>query len=187
MALLSVGALSLTACSTVSEETCEAGNWEAEGFKDGAAGKDIDRLTKIADACTKHGISVDNQAYLEGYEAGLPKYCTYQRGYERGESGSSYNQVCTGELAEEYAPGYEEGRKKYQIYRQYEEMVERYNYKRSRLYEYRRQLQNPDLTDRQKDRIRYNIRQLERDIDNLRYRIRQFERQYQLRRSSIGY
>lgn len=183
MGLMAASALALSACSSVvSEEVCQVGNWEAQGFEDGSKGRSPDRLNKIVEACTEYGLSVDNQAWLKGYEAGLPRYCTYERGYERGESGSSYNQVCGGPLAEEYGPGYEEGRHRYEIYRQYEELVERYEYKRSRLYELRRQIQNPDISDRQRDNLRRNIRRLEYDIDNLRYNIRQFERRHSLNR-----
>lgn len=180
--IMATSALAMSSCaSVVSEETCMGGNWEAQGMKDGAAGKSPDRLSKIIEACQEYGTSVDNQAYMSGYEAGLPRYCTYQRGYSAGENGNSYNQVCFGELAEEYAPGYDEGREKYAIRQQYAEMVERYDYKRQRLYERREQLQNPNLTDRQKDNLRYNIRRLEREIDNMRYNIQQFQRRHNLR------
>ncbi len=183
LTVLAVSVLGMSACaSTVSEETCLAGNWEAQGMKDGANGKSSDRLSKIIEACQEYGTSVDNRAYMVGYEQGLNRYCIYQRGYNAGENGNAYNQVCSGDLAEEYAPGYDEGRQRYQIYRQYDEMVERYQYKRQRLYEYRQRLQNPDLTDRQRNDIRYRIRRLENDIDNMRYNIREFERRYRLNR-----
>lgn len=192
IAALTAAILSLSACATVSEETCEAGNWEAVGFKDGANGKSADRLADIAKACTKHGASVDNQSYLEGYEKGLPKYCTYERGFERGESGSKFNAVCSGDLAEEYGPGYEEGRQQYAINQKYAELVQRYEYKTERLYEYRQRLQSPNLSDRDRDRLRREIRRLEREVDNLRYNIKEFRRRYNVRRDprssrSIGY
>jgi len=80
--------LALAGCSSiVSQETCEIGNWEAQGYTDGSNGKSPDRLSKIVEACSEYGLSVNNQAYYKGYEAGLPKYCTYERGYSRGESG----------------------------------------------------------------------------------------------------
>lgn len=181
--LMAASALALSACSSVvSEEVCQVGNWEAQGFEDGSKGRSPDRLNKIVEACTEYGLSVDNQSWLKGYEAGLPRYCTYERGFERGESGSSYNQVCGGELAQEYGPGYEEGRQRYEVYQQYEQLVERYEYKRSRLYELRRQLQEPEISDRRRDNLRRSIRRLEYEIDNMRYNIRQFERRHRLNR-----
>lgn len=181
--LMAASALAFSACSSVvSEEVCQVGNWESQGFEDGSKGRSADRLNKIVEACTEYGLSVDNQSWLKGYEAGLPRYCTYERGYERGESGSSFNQVCGGELAEEYAPGYEDGRQRYAIYRKYDELVERYEYKRSRLYELRRQLQDPDISDRQRDNLRRTIRRLEYDVDNLRYNVQQFARRHNLNR-----
>jgi len=184
--LLAVSALAFSGCSTVSEETCAAGNWEAEGFTDGSSGRSVDRLTKVIEGCQKHGFSVDDQAYMAGYERGLPNYCTFRRGVERGQSGSSYNQVCSGELAIEYGPGFEEGRRKYNIYKQHEDMVERYEYKRSRLYELRQRLQDVELTDRQRDSTRRSIRRLEYEIDELRYRIREFRRRHNVRGSDLG-
>jgi len=187
VAALAASTLAMSACSSVvSEEACEAGNWESIGFKDGSNGKSADRLSKIVESCTEYGLSVDNQAWLKGYEAGLPRYCTYERGYERGESGSSYNQVCGGELAEAYAPGYDEGRQRYAVYRKYEELVDRYEYKRERLYDTRQRLQDPDLTDRQKDRLRRNIRRLEYELDNLRYNVQQFARRKNTTRRSTN-
>ncbi len=189
LGLMAATALSLSACSsTVSEEACQVGNWEAQGFEDGSKGRAPDQLNKIVEACTKYGFSVDNQAWLKGYEAGLPRYCTYERGYERGESGASYNQVCGGELAEEYGPGYEEGVQRYRIYRQYEKLVDNYQYQRQRLEEYRRRLRNPDLSDQSRRQLQRGIRNLEYQVDEARYRLREFERRYNLRRSSIdGY
>ena len=186
LSLLTAGAISLSGCKTVSEDTCLAGNWEAVGFKDGANGKSSNRLSKIAEACTKYGTSVDNQSYIAGYEAGLPKYCTFQRGFERGESGSSYNQVCSGELSAEYAPGYEEGRIRYQIYQRHEQLVDRYQDHASALYNVRERLRNAELTDSDRKRLRYKERRLENEIDELRYDIREFERRYDLPRTSIG-
>lgn len=177
--------MGLSACaSVVSEDTCMAGNWEAQGMKDGANGKSSDRLSKIIEACQEYGTSVDNRAYISGYEQGLTRYCTYERGYNAGENGSSFNQVCSGELAAEYAPGYDEGRQRYALLRQHSEMVERYQYKRQRLSEMRQRLQNPDLTDRQRNDIRYRIRRMENEIDNMRYNIREFERRHRLNRRS---
>jgi len=187
--LLAASAISLSACSSVvSEEACQVGNWEAQGFEDGSKGRSADQLNKIVEACTEYGFSVDNQAWLKGYEAGLPRYCTYERGYERGESGSSFNQVCGGELAEEYGPGYEEGRQRYAILRQYAQLTEDYQYKRERLEHYRRELRKPDISDRVRRTLQRNIRNLEYRIDEARYNLRQFERRHNLRRSSIdGY
>ncbi len=189
LGLMAFTTMSLSACSsTVSEEACQVGNWEAQGFEDGSKGRTPDQLNKIVDACTKYGFSVDNQAWLKGYEAGLPRYCTYERGYERGESGTAYNQVCGGELAEGYSQGYDKGVQRYRILRQYAQLVDDYQYKRQRLEQYRQQLRKPDLSDRVRRTIERNIRGLEYKVDDARYRIREFERRYNIGRSSIdGY
>jgi len=186
LSLFAAGTLSLSACKTVSEDTCMAGNWEAVGFKDGTNGKSAERLSKIAESCHKYGVSVDNLSYMTGYEAGLPKYCTFERGFERGESGSSYNEVCTGELAAEYGPGYEEGRVRYQIHSKHAQLVDRYEDITTDLYYVRENLRRDDLTDKERNRLRYRARRLENSMDSARYDIRQFERKYGLSRASIG-
>lgn len=184
---LAAALIGLSACSTISEDTCMAGNWEAVGYKDGANGKASSRLEKVAEKCTKYGASVDNRAYWAGYDRGVVSYCTFQRGFERGENGGAYNQVCAGELSAEYAPGYEEGRARYAIKREHKQLVDRYYDKAEALHHVRARLNDRtlNLTDKERDRLRYKARRLEREMDDARYRVRQFERRYDLPRRRL--
>lgn len=186
LAVFSISVLGLSGCQTVSEDVCLAGNWEAIGFKDGANGKSENRLGKIVEGCAKYGSSVDNQAYWAGYEAGLTKYCTFQRGYSRGESGGSYNQVCSGDLAMDYAPGYEEGHAIYEIHREHKRLISRYEDRAGAFYDVRTRLQNPDLEDEERRRLKKKARRLEHEMDNLRYNIRQFERRHGLHKVQLN-
>ena len=54
------------------------------------------------------------------------KYCTYQRGYDLGENGSSYNQVCSGDLADGFSQGYDQGRVVYEIYSEHKRLISEY-------------------------------------------------------------
>ena len=114
--LISSGGLS--GCASISEEKCQAGNWQELGYRDGSNGVKRGKASKIADTCAKYGIDMNFDAYLAGFNQGLPSYCTYERGFALGENGSSYNQICSGELAADFAPGYDEGRAVYEIYKE---------------------------------------------------------------------
>jgi len=181
-AVLTVSAFGLSGCKTISQDSCLTGNWEAIGFKDGANGKSTKRLSKIAESCSEYGVSVDNQAYWSGYDLGLTKYCTFERGFARGESGGSYNQVCSGDLAEYYAPGYQEGRIIYDIHREHDRLVDRYYDKYSALDHVRDRLRQEEMSDKERRRLKDKARRLENDLDRIRYNIRSFERQHNLPR-----
>ncbi len=182
---LTTAILALSGCKTISEDACLSGNWEAIGLKDGANGRSPDRLSKIAKSCGKYGAVVDNAAYLSGYEAGLPQYCTFQRGFERGQNGNSYNQVCSGELAEDYAPGYEEGRIVYQIYSGHEQLLDEYRDREEAIYRIRKRLKEEELSEEGREKLIRRVRRIERELKRLRYEIRDYERRYDLPRSRL--
>lgn len=184
--ILALTAFSLSACSSISEETCVGGNWETIGFEDGAKGKKASKTDKYAKRCAKYDAVVDLDSYMTGYEAGLPRYCTFENGYERGLDGSSYNSVCGGELAADYAPGYEEGRMVYRIYQEHNAMLSNYDRYGSALYDVRRRLREDELSDDERKRLNNKARRLKRDMYSLNRDIREFERRYDLPRSSLG-
>ncbi len=168
----------VSACSTISEEECLAGNWEAIGFKDGASGRSPERLADYSKACTKYGASVDHKAWLKAYEQGLPRYCTYGNGYELGRSGSGYNQVCSGELAEGFAQGFQEGRVVYQMQRRYEQLLGRYNQVESYIYDVERRLSGSNLSNDERNRLRRKLRRLRSELRSLEWEIRDFRHRY---------
>lgn len=103
----------LTGCASISEDQCRVGNWDALGFKDGSNGITASRVSNYADECSSYDISVDTQLYLKGHAQGVENYCTPQRGFDRGESGSSFKNLCSGFVG--YEDGYEQGRIAYDI------------------------------------------------------------------------
>jgi hypothetical protein len=99
-----------SACSTLSESQCRANDWQTVGFSDGSAGHNSSRLLKHSDACMKHGVAPDRELYLAGWEEGVTRYCTPDNGFQQGNKGATYNNVCPPHLAPSFLDAYENGR-----------------------------------------------------------------------------
>jgi len=125
-ALLSAAALGLVGCASISEGECLSGNWSDIGYQDGVKGKARGKLADYTKTCAKYGAQPNREAYLAAFDNGLVKYCTYERGYELGENGSSYNQVCSGDFANGFSRGYDEGRAIYEIYSKHKRLISEY-------------------------------------------------------------
>jgi hypothetical protein len=106
-------ALLLSGCATLSESQCVASDWQTVGYSDGVAGIQSSRLLKHQNACVKHGVIPDREAYLVGWEKGVRRYCVPENGFNAGESGKSYTNVCPVELQESFHAAYQEGRQIY--------------------------------------------------------------------------
>src|SRR5690349_19219126 len=104
----------LGSCATMSAEQCQAGDWSGQGFADGAAGLTMSRLGEHAEACAKHGVAPDDAAYRIGREHGLVQYCTWERGFREGRTGSAYAGVCPSNLEADFLPAYRDGQIVYQ-------------------------------------------------------------------------
>ena len=174
--------ISLSGCATISEDQCLAGNWAERGYKDGANGVSRGRLADYADTCAKYAVAPHSAAYLDNYEAGLVTYCTYERGFRRGKNGDSYNQVCSGELARDFAPGFDEGRVVYEIYKEHKRLIRAYEDTRDQLTDVRTRLDNPDLSDDERKRLKKKKHRLAKRREDLRIDIRAHERLYDLSR-----
>ncbi len=174
-------ALGLASCATkISEDTCLAGAWADYGYKDGMKGRSSERIAKYAEHCAKYGISPDRNAYFTAYDQGVVKYCTYERGYARGENGSSYNQVCSGALAADFAPGYDAGRAFYKIKKEHQSLYDTYCDVDEALIEVRRRLDEDNMEDGERRRLVKKERRLENRLVDIRIEARAMERQYDL-------
>jgi hypothetical protein len=105
----------LGSCATMSAEQCQAGDWSGQGYTDGASGLTMSRLGEHAEACIKHGIAPDDAAYRAGREQGLIQYCTPDRGFREGRTGSAYAGVCPTYLEADFMPAYQDGQIVYQV------------------------------------------------------------------------
>ena len=102
-------ALALGSCATMSAEQCMAGDWSGQGYMDGQQGLTMSRLDDHAEACAEHGVTPDAAAYAAGRRQGLLQYCTPQKGFEVGRTGSGYAGVCPSGLEADFTYGYRDG------------------------------------------------------------------------------
>ena len=163
-------------CSTISEDSCIAGSWESLGYEDGRNGKSRGQFNKIAETCAKYGISANATQYKIGYDQGLPLYCSYDKGYDHGESGGSIKAECREINATKYLDGYDEGRITYAIQREYDGLIEVYDDTKAALEDVTYRMSDASLETRERKRLRDNRHRLERDLDDARIDIRVFER-----------
>ena len=103
----------LPGCATLSESQCAANDWHTVGHSDGASGQDSSRLLKHQNACMKHGVTPDREAYMAGWEEGVVRYCTPDNGFQQGQRGSGYRNVCPGDLEPGFHDAYLAGRELY--------------------------------------------------------------------------
>lgn len=160
--------LALGACASLTEEQCLAGNWEAIGQSDGAAGRSTDVLAAHQSACAEVGITPDPARWSQGRALGLQQYCTLERAYALGRQGRAIAPVCSTQARLAMAPAHAEGLK-------YHELTLRIKDLRNR-----RALLIDELEDLVEhagtDRARQRARELRRRIRLLDQRLRRLER-----------
>ena len=86
--------LALGGCATLSESQCVASDWQSIGYRDGMNGTHHSQLFKHQNACVKHGVTPDREAYMAGWNEGVVQYCQPANGFAAGERGSAYANVC---------------------------------------------------------------------------------------------
>ena len=180
--LISAISVGLASCASISESDCLAGSWSDIGYKDGVRGKQRGKLANYAKTCSKYGVLPDRQAYLTAFEQGVTKYCTYERGYERGENGNDFNQVCADKPQSGFAEGYDAGRVVYEIYSEHENLISAYENRYDAIIEVERKLSEDELPDKERKRLRSKLYRLENEAEDLRIDIRAYERLYDLPR-----
>jgi len=163
-------------CATISEESCIAGSWESLGYEDGRNGKSRGHFNKIAETCTKYGILAQATEYRIGYDQGLPLYCSYDKGFDHGEAGNSIKTECREINSGPYLDGFSEGRVVFEIRREYDDLVDRYQNRREALEDVVWRLSEDTLDAKERKRLRKKRKRLKRELDDARIDIRAFER-----------
>ena len=95
---------------SLSAHQCQAGDWQTVGYRDALNGRNQGYLLEHQNACGRHEIVPDAQAYRSGWAEGIREYCQPQRGYDLGISGGRQRNVCPADLASGYRSAYEDGR-----------------------------------------------------------------------------
>lgn len=114
-ALLMMVMLCLTGCGSLSQEQCQAGNWQEIGYRDGRQGYQAETLDKHVRTCAEYGVMVNRDDYLQGHAQGIEAYCTPKNGRYVGLQGGSYRGVCPAALEPAFLREYRYGRDLYEI------------------------------------------------------------------------
>lgn len=122
-ALLGVAALVLAGCSSVSKDECLAIDWRTVGYEDGATGQGVERLSSRRQACARHGVVPDLDAYRSGREEGLLEFCQPANGFRVGARGRGYSGACPPHLAPAFTEAYEAGRELWRLERQVSDAI----------------------------------------------------------------
>lgn len=103
----------LAGCAGMNAEECAATDWSAIGYEDGSRGYTADRFGNHRNACAKHGITPDFQAYQGGRADGLESFCQPGRGFSHGSNGGQYHGVCAADIEPAFLDAYRTGRQLY--------------------------------------------------------------------------
>ncbi len=95
IALLLFFSLFIASCASLSKEECLGGDWFNIGYSDGQSGLRISQLSEHREACAEYHVVPDTQAYKQGREEGLLRYCTPENALQEGLSGNPYRGVCS--------------------------------------------------------------------------------------------
>lgn len=108
-------AILISGCSTLSKSECLTADWRLIGFDDGAKGYEVSRIGAHRQACADHGVTPNLSEYEAGYSDGVRKFCTVQKGYNKGLSGWQYNGICPADLEFNFLQAYDDGYELYEI------------------------------------------------------------------------
>ncbi|WP_237070505.1 DUF2799 domain-containing protein [Pseudoalteromonas aliena] len=110
--VFSLALITLSGCTSLSQEECAYANWQQLGYDHGESGKAYNQGIDTVKACREFGISPDVALYKEGYNNGLQHYCKPENGFAVGIRGESFNGVCN---SKQFRKAWEEGNDRYQI------------------------------------------------------------------------
>lgn len=113
--LAAIAALTLSGCAGMGKNECRAIDWRTVGYEDGATGQAIGRLTSRRQACAKHGVAPDLDAYLAGRDEGLLEFCRPANGFRVGARGRDYAGICPAHLDLAFTDAYQAGRTLWQL------------------------------------------------------------------------
>lgn len=81
-------------CTNIDKNECKKTHWPTQGFEDGKEGRPS-RLSMFLTKCTPYDVSIDNGAYIEGYDKGLDQFCSEESAFSRGFQGLKPEEVCS--------------------------------------------------------------------------------------------
>lgn len=179
-----IGFLSIfavTGCATLSQEECSRGDWFGLGINDGRTGQTMGRVDEHRKACLEYGIAVNDEAYFAGREQGLRDYCQLDNAFRTGLNGEQYRHVCPPSIDGLFAHYHSAAMALYEDRTELDRLD-------NELAGRERDLYDKKLSDKERARIRQDIRDLDRKRDRLRDDLYYHERQLDnLRREANAY
>lgn len=162
--------LNLGACATLSENECRGADWESIGYRDGSRGYNAGRIAEHGEACSEYSISPDRQGYEAGRARGLELFCTVRNGVQYGREGSGYSGACPADLEPDFLEGYDLGRRM----REFDQHLSQLQ---NEIQEVQKELRRkePPLSDSDRDRLLYRLRDLEREYGRSESDLRRME------------
>lgn len=161
----------LAGCETMTVSECQVADWQRVGFDDGARGEHHSRLAAHTESCAKAGIRPQPQAYRQGWDDGIARFCTASNGWRQGLQGNMARAgVCRGQWGDEPFSRYLEAG--LQVHRTQSELL-RNDVQLKRL---QRQLEETN-NDELKRHLRADMRVLDRDQFHLRNQLRRQQMQ----------
>lgn len=122
--VFSLALITLSGCTSLSQEECAYANWQQLGYDHGQSGKTYSQGVDTVTACQEFGISPDVAQYKEGYDNGLRYYCKPENGFAVGIRGESFNGVCN---SKQFRKAWQEGNDRYQLEERKAEIEQRLN------------------------------------------------------------
>jgi hypothetical protein len=106
----------LSGCASgPTKEECVAVDWRTLGYEDGIKGWSQTRVGTHRKACAKHGVTLNLDAYRQGWQEGVERYCQPGNGYRQGRGGAAYQGVCPEQLEPGFLEAYRSGRDLYSV------------------------------------------------------------------------
>lgn len=169
LCLLMLTAL-LGGCASMSESECRVADWGRVGLNDGARGEPERRLADYTEDCGKTGVVPNVQAYRQGWDTGIQRFCTAANGWQQGLQGRADKaQVCATQ------PGAEAFTRYLNAGLQLHQTQERMRQNTQEIQRLQKKLASA-ASDDEKRRIRRSLQ----DIDQDQFRLRMYMGQQQM-------
>jgi hypothetical protein len=169
LSLLLLTAL-LAGCESMSESECKVADWGRVGLNDGAHGEPERKLADYTEDCGKTGVVPNAQAYRQGWDVGIKRFCTAANGWREGLLGHANKaQVCAAQPGVEAFTRYlNAGLQVHQTQERMRQNTQESNYLQKRL--------ESAASDDERRRIRRTLQ----DIDQDQFRLRMLMGQQQM-------
>ncbi len=151
----------VSGCATIAAEDCPRVDWYQLGRQDGAQGQPESRVHEHRRACRDVGVLPDERAWLTGRHEGLRSYCTLPTALREGSAGNAYQGVCQGPIDGPFREVHSAGYAVQQAGRRVREIE-------TQISSRERDLRKDGLNDRDRDRIRSEIRDMDRRRESAR-------------------